>query len=204
MKYLLLNSLAALLLGAPAWGQTPAKFSKIPVLSPTKNRIVEGTSKSPYVERGEPDVEAFVWQSTLDERQQLMLDGTLQAQTYAVQPTSNTQSVNVAQPIAAPPRHAESVGASTIPSDCDCVASKQTLAPRRQWRRLMLEEQCASARDMAPHCAYQSPYGGAYYFRPYMAEHIRKQAGLMGNWTGNSANPYDNRFLQAVYDEPRE
>lgn len=69
----------------------------------------------------------------------------------------------------------------------------------RHWRRLLIAEQCASARDMYPHYAYQAPYGGAYYFRPYMAEHIGRQAEIAGGWSGDRSNPYDNRFLQAIY-----
>lgn len=85
---------------------------------------------------------------------------------------------------------------------CDCDSS--THVPRRQWRRLLLEEQCASARDMIPHYAYKAPYEGSYYFRPYVAQQIGKQADIVGGWGLDRANPYDNRFLQAIYDQPRQ
>ena len=52
---------------------------------------------------------------------------------------------------------------------------------------------------MVPHYAYQAPFGGAYYFRPYVAQHIGRQADFVGTWSGDRSNPYDNRFLQAIY-----
>jgi hypothetical protein len=94
-----------------------------------------------------------------------------------------------------------SLAAITKPAPAAAACSE--CAPKapapRQWRRLLVQEQCASARDMVPHYAYQAPYGTSYYFLPYMPQKIGEQAEQAGAWSGDRFNPYDNRFLQAIY-----
>ena len=83
-------------------------------------------------------------------------------------------------------------------------APSESPAAARNWRQVYRQEFCDSAREMYPHLSYSAPYGGSYYFRPYQAAHIGQQAELVGNRGGDRRNPYDNRFLQAIYPQPGE
>ncbi len=185
MKSLPLGLVAALLVSVcTAAAQNPLTIHRSVNPAPTSRIVREKqTSAMEVVDR----------QRALEERQQLMLDGMSERPTYPTLPVSATQPLPqtsiVAPPLASPP--------ATQPIACDCDMPEKV--PGRHWRRLSLQEQCAAAREMFPHYEYQAPHGGAYYFRPYMAEHTGPQSDVVGGWGGDPANPYDNRFLQAIY-----
>ena|GEM_PF-6554767 len=177
---------------ATAAGQQPTALSTIPERVATGNRIVSRQAKSPFRERETAQVEVFDPQRALAERQQLMFAEQDQSVVPAVQLVNTTQPVFAPPP---PPNVLQSPAVLGTAYDCEPAAR----VPARQWRRLHLQEQCDAARDMHAHQAYVAPHGGSYYFRPYMVDHIGRQAGIVGNWGGDRRNPCDNRFLQALY-----
>jgi hypothetical protein len=69
------------------------------------------------------------------------------------------------------------------------------------WKELHCDELRCRACQLPQHFPFRAPYQGAYYFRPYQFNEIPPQQAIYRTWTGNDHNPYDNRFLQAVYDE---
>lgn len=195
MKRLLPGSIAALLLCvSTAWAQNPLTIYRSAVSPTSPNGIVEVAPKSPFREKQTPTVEVFDRQQALEERQKLMLDGSVSSLTaYPARPVSATLPLPGTSIVSPPPASPPATQATT----CDCETPAKV--PARNWRRLLVQEQCAAAREMYPRHAYQSPYGGAYYFRPYVAEQIGRQADIVGGWGGDRTNPYDNRFLQAIY-----
>lgn len=195
MKRLLPGSIVALLVFcmSTAGAQNPLTIHRSPVNPAGTSRIVEVAPSSPFREKQTPTVEVFDRQRALEERQKLMLDGMSERPAYPTQPVSAAQPLPqtsiVTPPLASSP--------AIPPVVCDCDLPEKV--PGRHWRRLLLQEQCAAAREMFPRHEYQAPHGSAYYFRPYMAEHIGRQADIVGGWGGDRTNPYDNRFLQAIY-----
>ncbi|WP_254512712.1 hypothetical protein [Anatilimnocola floriformis] len=155
--------------------------------------IAEAPAKSPFREREIPKVEAFDRLRALAERDSLAAGNPTH---YPVKPVA---LVTAQQPVAPPATLPQTV---VQPTQTCCEADAQI--PARQWRQAARQEQWTAAREMYPHHAYQAPYGGAYYFRPYQAQHIGRQAEIIGNWGGDRANPYDNRFLQAIYAQPAQ
>jgi hypothetical protein len=55
--------------------------------------------------------------------------------------------------------------------------------------------------DMYQRMPYWNKERGYYYFRPYHVAHtILQQERSAGSWGADPRNPYDNRFLDDVYD----
>jgi hypothetical protein len=200
MKRLLPGSIAAVLVCVSTAGaQNPRTIYNSPVNAASTSRIVDVEPKSPFREKQTPSVEVFDRLRALSERQKLMHDGSgpNSASIYPTQPASAMQPLP-ATSIVSPPQASQAApqpALQTVACDCETPAK----VPARNWRRLLVQEQCAAAREMFPRHAYQAPYGGAYYFRPYMVEQIGRQADIVAGWGGDRTNPYDNRFLQAIY-----
>lgn len=66
------------------------------------------------------------------------------------------------------------------------------------WYQLWYEEHCAAARTMPQHHLYPANET-YYYFRPYRYGEVIQQLGTAQRWNANTYNVYDNRFLQAIY-----
>ena len=70
-----------------------------------------------------------------------------------------------------------------------------------QWLKLYCDQLHCRQCQFPPHLPFEVPYAAAYYFRPYEFTEIPPQQAFAQAWTGSKSNPYDNRFLQRVYDD---
>jgi hypothetical protein len=55
--------------------------------------------------------------------------------------------------------------------------------------------------DMHQHYPYWNKERGYYYFRPYHVAHVVMQQEKATTWGQDARNPYDNRFLDNIYEE---
>ncbi len=55
--------------------------------------------------------------------------------------------------------------------------------------------------DMHQHYPYWNKERGYYYFRPYHVAHVVMQQEKTAGWGQDARNPYDNRFLDDIYEE---
>ena len=54
---------------------------------------------------------------------------------------------------------------------------------------------------MHQHYPYWNKERGYYYFRPYHVAHVVMQQEKTTGWGQDARNPYDNRFLDNIYEE---
>lgn len=99
-----------------------------------------------------------------------------------------------------PGGHAGAVhgGAGDAESGCSsCGSSLWHSCGPQSFRCHFLFSPC----DMHQHYPYWNKERGYYYFRPYHVAHVVMQQEKTAGWGQDARNPYDNRFLDNIYEE---